>query len=242
MPIALITDKRVGMVIHILTASGAIAGLIALHFIVNNHIRDGLLWLIVCQILDGIDGPIARRYGASEHAHLIDGHVLDLIVDYVTCVVVPVVLLMQTRLVDRHATMFASGTILLTSALWFARTDQETDDGWFRGFPASWNIVIPSFIILGTSQRSVLLFTVLFCVLQMTTVEFPHILRAVVMRKMTISITVVYFTCFIWLSATYPNGPWLAQRVLLLAPIYLAFLVAWRTWAPERAIFGFSVT
>ena len=45
------------MTIHVLTASGAIAGLVALQNVVDGNIRAGLIWLIVYQVLDGVDGP-----------------------------------------------------------------------------------------------------------------------------------------------------------------------------------------
>lgn len=226
------------MTIHVLTASGAIAGLVALQNVVDGNIRAGLIWLIVCQVLDGVDGPIARRYGASEHASSIDGHVLDLVVDYVTCVVVPVVLLLQLDLGPHHLNPILAGAILVSSALWFARTDQETDDAWFRGFPAMWNIVIPSFIILGTRPVAVVTVCAAGCALQMSNVEFPHIVRAPALRKATATITVLYFATFVLLSANYPHGNRVLRDVLLLAPLYLAGIVVWRTFFPDRTVFG----
>ena len=235
------TPAHVGMTIHVLTASGAIAGLVALQNVIDGNIRGALLWLIACQVLDGIDGPIARRWSASETASSIDGHTLDLVVDYVTCVVVPVALLVHTGLVPRSTTMAVAGLILLTGALWFAKTDQETEDHWFNGFPAGWNIVIPSFLLLHASHRTVTILTLFFCALQMTDVKFPHILKARALRRLTVTLTALHFGCFIWLSATYPDGPRWARGVLVLTPAYLVLLVAWRTWAPHRTVLGRSV-
>lgn len=229
------------MLIHVFTASGAVAGLIALQNIIDGNVRRGLMWLIVCQILDGVDGPIARNYGVDQTPGMIDGHVLDLVVDYVTCAVVPVALLVHTHLVRSSLAITVAGVILLTSALWFARTDQETPDAWFNGFPASWNIVIPSLLILHAGETRVLQLVGFFCVLQMTSVKFPHVMKARAMRRLTLAFTALYFGCFVLLSAEYPGGPGWARRVLLVAPLYLAGLVAWRTWAPHRRLFGQSV-
>ena len=169
------SQRRAGFSIHVLTASGALAGLIALQSVIDGHIRTALLWLIMCQVLDGIDGPIARKFDVSLHAPHIDGHVLDLVIDYVTCVVVPTVLLIRMDVVEPRLTMTISGLILITSALWFARTDQETEDVWFNGFPAMWNIVIPTFILLGTSQRYAAIICVLFCIAQITMIKFQRL-------------------------------------------------------------------
>ena len=89
-----------GYLIHSLTAFGAIAGLISLERFINGEIRQGLLWLILCQLIDGVDGPIARKIDITIHATRFDGHILDLVVDYVTCVIVPVAMIIRLNLLD----------------------------------------------------------------------------------------------------------------------------------------------
>lgn len=232
------TQRNTGFGVHTLTALGAVTGIFALEAVYSGRIRRALVWLVICQILDGIDGPIARKLDVRLHAPHIDGHILDLVVDYVTCVVVPVVLLLQLHLAPRHIESIVAGAILVSSALWFARTDQETDDAWFRGFPAMWNIVIPSFIILGTHQLAVVVVCAAGCALQLSNVEFPHIVRAPALRRATVAVTVLYFSVFVLLSADYPHSNRVLRDVLLLAPLYLAGIVIWRTFFPEREIFG----
>ena len=77
------TARRAGYALHVLTASGAVIGMLALQGVVDGEIRIALLWLIASQILDGLDGPIARGLDVEIHAPLIDGHVLDLVVQRV---------------------------------------------------------------------------------------------------------------------------------------------------------------
>ncbi len=226
---------------HLLTASGAIAGLIALQRVIDGNVRAALLWLIVCQVLDGVDGPIARRYDTASKAPHIDGRTLDLVVDYVTCVVVPVELLIQLHLVPARWTMFFAGLILLTSALWFARSDQETCDAWFNGFPAMWNVVIPTFVLLGTGPRTNMVVSLLFCGLQLTDLKFPHLVRVQALRRLTLSLTAVYLLTFVWMSAVYPHAPAWAVAIMLICPAYAAALVAWRTLAPQRTFFGHAI-
>lgn len=224
-----------------MTASGALAGFLALQAAFDDDIRGALVWLVVCQVLDGIDGPIARRFDVTVHVPNIDGRVLDLVVDYVTCVVVPTVLLINLELAPSRLSSPLAAVILISSALWFARVDQETDDAWFRGFPAMWNIVVPSFLILGTSQGAVAVICAAGCALQLSNVEFPHIVRAPAMRRLTVAITVVYFSVFVALSATYPRSNSGLRLVVLVAPVYIAFIVVWRAFFPRRTIFGQSV-
>ena len=123
-----------GYALHVMTASGAAAGLLALQAIVNNNVRSALIWLVICQVLDGLDGPIARRIDVVFTAPRVDGYVLDLIVDYLTCVVVPILLLLKLELLPHEFQTLIACLVLLLSALWFARTDIETEDHWFNGF------------------------------------------------------------------------------------------------------------
>ncbi len=223
-----------GFLVHILTASGAIAGLLSIEAFVNNNYQVGLLWLIFCQLLDGFDGPLARRVNIEIHAPQIDGHILDLVVDYLTCVVVPVVLLMELDLLSAQTDLIFVGIILLTSALWFARTDQETEDLWFNGFPAAWNLVIPSFLILGSSKLVIEIVIISLSLLSLTKVKFPHLIRVEKFRPLTLTISFIYFTCLTLLSAKYPAGPAWALPVLYLAPTYFAAISIWRTWFTSK--------
>ena len=229
------TSKRAGYILHVLTASGAAAGLVALQAVFNGQWREALLWLIVCQVLDGLDGPIARKMDVTIHAPRIDGHVLDLVVDYLTCVVVPVALLARLEMLPLHYEVWVAGAIFITSALWFARVDQETDDHWFNGFPAVWNLVVPSFLILGASQQTVMIFSILLCALQLTTIKIPHLVRVSWMRNLTLPLTVIYLVNLTSLSWAYSDksgsNPNTLEVIILLGfPVYIAVLSIYRTW------------
>lgn len=218
-----------------MTASGAVAGLIALQAVFNDSWRAALLWLIACQVLDGLDGPIARKFNVTIHAPIIDGHVLDLVVDYVTCVVVPVALLARLQLLPQHFETLVAGAIFLSSALWFARTDQETDDHWFNGFPAVWNLVVPTFLIFGSSSTIVMIVSLFLCVLQLTRFKIPHLVRVVPFRKITLPLTVIYLADLSILSWQYSDAtgshPTLIEKYILFGfPLYVTGISIWRTW------------
>ena len=229
------TSRRAGYVIHVMTASGAVAGLLALQAVFDDRWRAALLWLIACQVLDGLDGPIARKFDVTIHAPIIDGHVLDLVVDYVTCVVVPVALLARLELLPDHYETLVAGTIFLTSALWFARTDQETEDHWFNGFPAVWNLVVPTFLIFGSSSMVIMIVSLVLCASQLTRIKIPHLVRVSSFRKITLPLTVIYLADLSILSWQYSDitgsHPSVLEKYILLGfPLYIAVLSIWRTW------------
>ena len=225
---------RAGWALHIFTASGVIFAMIALQAVIDGRIRDGLLWLLLCQVIDGIDGPLARRIDVKIHVLKIDGNILDLVVDYVTCVIVPVAFLATTDLLPKNLEAALITLILMTSALWFARCDQETTDFWFNGFPGSWNLVIPSFILLDTSQTQVLIFTIGFALLSLTNFKIPHLTKVKHLRSVTLPLSIIYLLSLTYLSWNYgeslnSQSKMLAQAILIAFPVYLLVISTVRT-------------
>ena len=224
-----------GYALHVMTASGAAAGLLALQAVIDNNVRGALLWLLVCQILDGLDGPIARKIDVVFNAPRVDGYVLDLIVDYVTCVVVPVALMIRLEMLPTEFATLIAAMVLLLSALWFARTDIETEDHWFNGFPAVWNLAVPSFLIFDLSPRTVAITTVLLAVSQLTNIKFPHLVRVTRWRRITLPLGFLYTLTLLIFSWNYSNengvqSSLITDLVMIAFPIYIGAISLVRTF------------
>jgi phosphatidylcholine synthase len=216
-----------------MTAFGAVAGMVALQAVIDGRYRDALLWLLAAQILDGLDGPIARKIDVEFYADRIDGRILDLVVDYITCVLVPLALLVRLELLPTHFETLVVGAVFLFSALWFARTDLETEDHWFNGFPAAWNLVVPTFLIMGSTRTEVLIVTIALCISQLTNLKFPH--KVEPMRWVTLPFAVLYLGNLAWLSWDYSptaqSHANLFQAIVLIGfPLYIMLISVWRTW------------
>jgi phosphatidylcholine synthase len=85
---------------------------------------------------------LARRYGVKERLPWFDGALLDNIVDYLTYVFAPMVLLLQSGyLPDGNAGTVIAALPLVASSYQFCRVDAKTDDHFFLGFPSYWNVV-----------------------------------------------------------------------------------------------------
>ena len=227
-------SKRAGYALHVMTASGAVAGLLALQAVIDGNIRGALLWLVVCQVLDGLDGPIARQIDVVIHAPRVDGYVLDLIVDYLTCVVVPVALLVRLQILPHEFQTLIAGLILLLSALWFARTDIETEDHWFNGFPAVWNLAVPTYLVLDLKPNTVAIVTLILCFSQLTMIKFPHIIRVQAFRYITLPFGILYIGNLFYLSWSYSNETGIHHQVISevlmsVFPLYIAAISIWRT-------------
>jgi len=132
--------------VHAFTASGAVLGLLALVAASERRFAAVFVWLGLALVVDGIDGTIARRLRVSERLPRYSGDILDLVVDYLTYVVVPVQVLIQAELVPAPLAWPLAAAILVSSAFYFADTAMKTPGGGFRGFPAIWNVAV--FLVL----------------------------------------------------------------------------------------------
>ena len=236
----LIGRPLAGYALHVMTASGAAAGLLALQAIIDNNVRGALIWLLICQVLDGLDGPIARRIDVVFTAPRVDGYVLDLIVDYVTCVVVPVALLIRLNLLPHEFQTLIACAVLLLSALWFARTDIETEDHWFNGFPAIWNLAVPTYLVFDLNQRTVAIITILLAISQLTNIKFPHLVRVQQWRFITLPFGTLYIATIFFLSWSYDNTTGvdtsiIARAIMLAFTIYIAVISGLRTFKGTEA-------
>ena len=87
------------------------------------------LWLVVALIVDGIDGPLARRYDTPKNLPIYDGVLMDLIVDYLTYVFIPAYALFKSGHADRAGPgWLAIIVICYGSVIYFADTRMKTKD------------------------------------------------------------------------------------------------------------------
>ena len=79
--------------VHIYTASGALAAFFGTLAMFDDRYRDAFLWMIVSTFVDATDGLLARAARVRQILPGFDGARLDDIVDYLTFVFLPVLLL-----------------------------------------------------------------------------------------------------------------------------------------------------
>lgn len=141
---------RVGAwLVHAYTASGAVTGFLAAIALFEARYRDAFLWLVAATVIDASDGWGARRWRVREVLPQFDGARLDDIVDYLTFVFVPALLLYHAALLPSGWDWAVVSAVLLSSAYGFSAADAKTDDEFFTGFPSYWNIVALYLFVAG---------------------------------------------------------------------------------------------
>jgi phosphatidylcholine synthase len=163
--------------VHMLTASGAVLALLALAAIVDGQWTLALLWLLVALAVDGVDGSLARWARVKQQAPRIDGDTLDLVVDYLNYVFIPTIFIWRAGLVPPSLALWLAAAIQFSSLYLFSRTDMKTGDGYFRGFPALWNLVAFYLFTVQASPLVGALVVVALVVLTFAPVHFVHPFR-----------------------------------------------------------------
>ena len=223
------TDRhiRAAWAVHALTASGVIVGMVGLNAVIDGHARAAILWLVAALLLDGIDGPIARKLDVSNRIPTLNGNSLDLIIDYFTCTIIPVAFLCKFDVLPDKTVGTLGFAILFVSALWMSRTDQETPDGWFRGFPAEWNMIIPTLYLLHPNPWVTFGVCIVFCALTLSRVEFPHPVSVREHRAISLAFMVAWLGSMIWLAIAQHDVA-IARIILIIAPMWTIVQVVQR--------------
>jgi phosphatidylcholine synthase len=181
--------RLAGFLVHCFTASGAALGLAALFAAADGRFAAMFAWLGAAFVVDAVDGTLARRYRVEETAAHIDGAVLDLVVDFLTYVVVPLVALWRSGLLAPPLAVFLCCVVGTASALYFADKRMKTHDLWFRGFPAVWNVLVFYLLVLRPGPLAATLIVIAAAALMFTPVAFVHPLRVVRLRLVTMTAT-----------------------------------------------------
>lgn len=163
--------------VHVFTATGAVLALLALTAVIDGQWRLALLWLLLALAVDGVDGTLARLARVTERVPRIDGSALDLIIDYLNYVFIPSLLIWRAQLVPDWSAFWLAAAIQISSLYVFARRDMKSEDNYFRGFPALWNIVAFYLLMLEPAPAIGALIVALLALMTFAPVHFIHPFR-----------------------------------------------------------------
>lgn len=198
--------------VHVYTATGvALAMLTVMAVWQGDTVRA--LWLgLAAMVVDGTDGMLARRLQVKRWIPWFDGALLDNIVDYLTYVFTPMVLLWSTGYLGEGAMATVLAVMpLLASAYQFCRADAKTADHLFLGFPSYWNIVAFYVVVLDLDPVIVAVLLTVCAALVFVPVGYVYPSRTDTLRGLTLGLTTVWLVSYAVLLTQLPSpGPvWL---------------------------------
>ncbi len=217
------TAKTWALLVHLFTATGAVWAMLAMLAAVERDWGMMFLWLVVALLVDGLDGPMARKAQVKKYAPEFDGVLLDLIIDYLTYVFVPAYALFKSGLLPGWPGWLAIIVITFASAMYFADTRMKTRDFSFSGFPSCWNMVVLVLFALKPHPLVSLILVTILAVTMFVPVKFVHPVRTKRWRSVTLPMAIawVFFAGWAALVDFHPQS-W-AHWGLMIPSIYLLF-------------------
>jgi phosphatidylcholine synthase len=222
--------------VHAFTASGVVTGLLAISALIAGDFRLALLWLGAALLIDGFDGPMARKVRVTEFAPNMDGAILDLVIDYLNYTVIPALLVYRFGLVPDGFAIPAAAYIMMTSLYCFGNRDMKTEDNYFQGFPAVWNLVVLYFYIISSNPWANLAVIASLGILTFVPMKFVHPFRVRAFRGLTLAMTGAWGALTLVLvlgslpghppAETTPTAYW----AFLAVSLYFLGLCLWRSF------------
>lgn len=173
---------------HLFTASGAALGLWAVILTYDGYYQEAIWLLALAAIIDSVDGALARKAQTKEHAAVIDGALMDNIIDFTTWTVAPLLWI--------YATMQLPVWVLLLCAVGsifgFTNIQAKTEDNFFRGFPSYWNIVVYYIFLLNIPAGVSSAILLMFAIVSLLPVKFVYPSRTPFLRSLTLFLGTLY--------------------------------------------------
>ena len=212
-------EKFIGILIHLSTGFGIIAGFLSLIAVLNNNQKEAFIWLGVAFLIDSIDGTLARKFNVKKIFPHIDGKMLDSIIDFFNYVIIPSIMIYWFDYVPDKFIILIPVILIFISIYSYVNLNILTNDNYYNGFPAIWNVIVLYFYIFETSQNFNLLFLILLILLKFSPLKCIHPLRVNKFKTLSIFFSFIWFITSVFL---------IVIKDLSINPIYeLIFMFLW---------------
>ena len=219
------TARIAAFAVHLFTSSGIVAALLAIIAIAHHDWHTALLWLIVCFIIDGLDGTFARWANVKEVLPDWDGKTIDYVIDFCAYAVVPAYFMYEAPMFGDAWRLPIVAIVLLTSAMYYGKMGMVSSDNYFIGFPVLWNFVIfYQFFIFQLGETANIISTLLLCVLHFVPIKMPYPSQSMGYRWLHMTALAVTGAVYVVVLYTYP----LVNPVLKwLSVAFLVYIAIW---------------
>jgi phosphatidylcholine synthase len=208
--------------VHMYTATGAVLAFIAAWAVVHDIDRLALGALFVATIVDGTDGMLARWALVKDVLPEVDGARIDDIVDYMTFVLVPMLILEAAGGLYAFHVFPVIAVVLLSSMYGFVAPDAKSSDHFFTGFPSYWNIVVLYLLLFKVTPGINAVILLVLSGLVFVRIGYVYPSRTTTLMGLTLTLGAIWtllIGAIIWMWPAPPR--WIAIASLVFPVYYL---------------------
>lgn len=191
--------------VHAFTLTGIIWATLALLALIGDKPKLMWIYLGIALVVDGVDGTLARKADVQKYASRFDGVILDSIIDYLTWTFIPALFLYREGLLGEGWIGISLMLLINVSSMFcYANTAMKSEDYYFVGFPAAWNLVALALWITGMPLWANIAIVFVLVVLTWVPIAFVHPLRVRKFRALNISAAALWIITSGILVALHP--------------------------------------
>ncbi|WP_347879862.1 phosphatidylcholine synthase [Tianweitania aestuarii] len=210
--------------VHLFTASGSFLAFLSLVAASEERWTAMFLWLGLALLVDGVDGPIARKLQVKEVLPTWSGELLDNIIDYVTYVLIPAFALYQRGFMGEGLSFLSAAIIVVSSAIYYADTGMKMKENFFKGFPVVWNMVVFTLFVIQPGEYVSFAVVVLSAIFTFIPMSFLHPVRVVRLRNINLTIFLIWCAISVLALLQNMNSPEWVKIAMAVTGIYLFFI------------------
>ena len=224
-------QKALAWSVHIFTASGLVAGFLAILSINEKDWRTAMFWLFIALVIDGIDGTFARMFKVKEVLPQLDGQTIDFVVDFANYAIIPAYFFYMADLVPEAWNLPCTAIILLVSAIYYGKDGMVSHDMYFVGFPVLWNMVV--FYLVFVFQASPIgnvLIILAFAIAHFIPIKFAYPSQASRFQKPTLIVSLLFFIVLLAILYLFPERSSILTIAAWLCGLYFGLLAVYNTY------------
>lgn len=226
-----ISIKVLAWSVHIFTATGLLAGFMAMLAITAKNWREAMAWLLVALVIDGVDGTFARKFNTREVLPNFNGKTIDYVIDFANYAIIPAFFFYSAELVFPAWNLPLTFLILLVSVIYYGKEGMVSDDYYFIGFPVMWNVVVFFLIfVFSLNAWANAALVIIFAVMHFLPIKFAYPSRATRLKTLTLIFTAAMLISMPVIVWFYPNVPTFLKWIATGSLVYFGCLAVYDTF------------
>ena len=210
--------------VHLYTAAGAVLALAGVEAVLKGDARLAFASMYAATIVDATDGVLARRARVKSVLPGIDGARIDDLVDYVTFVFLPMIVVLRFELLPQPIAFSVAGLVLVCSLYGFVAPDAKTADHLFTGFPSYWNVIVLYLYVMDAPPPIAAIVLLGLCGLIFVRVTYVYPSRTPILMRTTLGLAAMWAVAVAVMIWLLPARSAAVTIVSLVFPVYYIVL------------------